>query len=121
MAWSTAASLLVHLCLVLATTAPSRPPPPEPPKPSPVEGAEVDVSQDDLRGESGFGANRSSPTEVAARAHTVRGGPERAPRLQTQREARGATTGHPAAIAFREGPVATARAPVESSAMSLDA
>ena len=88
----------------------------------------MDVSQDELRGESGFGANRSSPTEVAARVHTVRGGPERAPRLQTQRDARGATTGRPAAIPLRaaiplheEEPVAAARAPVESSGIQLDA
>lgn len=121
-AWSSAASLIVHLCLAFAIAVPPlRLLPPEPPKPLPATTAEVEISQDELRDESGFGTNRSTPTEVAARSHAVRGGPERAPRLQTQRNARGATTGRPAATPSHEEPVAAAMAPVESSGVQFDA
>ncbi|MGO9832805.1 MAG: hypothetical protein ACLP1X_01180 [Polyangiaceae bacterium] len=105
-AWSYAASFFAHLCFALVIAVPLRSLPRDPPKPPPATMAEVEVSQDEPRDESGFGTNRSTPAEVAARSHGVHRGPERALRLTSRRNAPEAVAAHLAPPSPRNEPIA---------------
>jgi len=120
MTWSAAASLLAHLGVAMAIAMPPRARRPEPPDPA-VATAEVDVSEVEVRDESGFGANGSTPDEVPARSHAPRAGPERAARPQSRRNVRGAKAARVAARAPHEEPAAQDVMRTESAERQVDA